>query len=137
MSMPVNSQSMRLECPYVLTMNCVDMYESVTHSHICIYSFWFVDVQSIVYYNDGERSPVLQDFKPFDLESWWGKRIFNSITKSLWICTYPVSYIPWRFTSHHWVDISLFFGCYYINPYRTLQIVLIILIYLFENKTFN
>lgn len=41
------------------------------------------NVQSIVYYNDGERSPVLQDFKPFDLESWWGKRIFNSITKSL------------------------------------------------------
>ncbi|XP_049778538.1 MAPK regulated corepressor interacting protein 2 [Schistocerca nitens] len=37
----------------------------------------------IVYYNDGERSPVLQDFKPFDLESWWGKRLFNNITKSI------------------------------------------------------
>lgn len=36
---------------------------------------------SIVYYNDGE--PNLQDFKPFDLESWWGKRLFNNITKSL------------------------------------------------------
>lgn len=23
------------------------------------------------------------DFKPFDLESWWGKRLFNNITKSL------------------------------------------------------
>ncbi|KAL0108761.1 hypothetical protein PUN28_014119 [Cardiocondyla obscurior] len=37
---------------------------------------------SIVYYNDGE-SNNLHDFKPFDLESWWGKRLFNNITKSL------------------------------------------------------
>ncbi|XP_020290804.1 MAPK regulated corepressor interacting protein 2 [Pseudomyrmex gracilis] len=37
---------------------------------------------SIVYY-DGEPSNSLQDFKPFDLESWWGKRLFNNITKSL------------------------------------------------------
>ncbi|KAF7995477.1 hypothetical protein HCN44_006584 [Aphidius gifuensis] len=36
-----------------------------------------------VYYNDGEPNDVLQDFKPFDLESWWGKRLFNNITKSL------------------------------------------------------
>ncbi|XP_013119302.1 uncharacterized protein LOC106096206 [Stomoxys calcitrans] len=28
-------------------------------------------------------SPVLSDFKPFDLESWWGRRLFNNITKSL------------------------------------------------------
>lgn len=38
---------------------------------------------SIVYYNDGEPNNTLQDFKPFDLESWWGKRLFNNITKSL------------------------------------------------------
>ncbi|EZA59629.1 MAPK regulated corepressor interacting protein 2 isoform X2 [Ooceraea biroi] len=38
---------------------------------------------SIVYYNDGEPNDSLQDFKPFDLESWWGKRLFNNITKSL------------------------------------------------------
>ncbi|XP_012283935.1 mapk-regulated corepressor-interacting protein 1 isoform X2 [Orussus abietinus] len=38
---------------------------------------------SIVYYNDGEPNGILQDFKPFDLESWWGKRLFNNITKSL------------------------------------------------------
>ncbi|XP_043261466.1 MAPK regulated corepressor interacting protein 2-like [Colletes gigas] len=38
---------------------------------------------SIVYYNDGEPNDTLQDFKPFDLESWWGKRLFNNITKSL------------------------------------------------------
>lgn len=41
------------------------------------------NVQTIVYYNEVDRSAALQDFKPFDLESWWGKRIFNSITKSL------------------------------------------------------
>lgn len=28
-------------------------------------------------------SPALQDFKPFDLESWWGRRLFQNITKSL------------------------------------------------------
>ncbi|KAM7357869.1 MAPK regulated corepressor interacting protein 2 isoform 2-T2 [Cochliomyia hominivorax] len=28
-------------------------------------------------------SPVFSDFKPFDLESWWGRRLFNNITKSL------------------------------------------------------
>ena len=38
---------------------------------------------SIVYYNSGEPNDTLQDFKPFDLESWWGKRLFNNITKSL------------------------------------------------------
>lgn len=39
---------------------------------------------STVYYNEPPSS-VLVDFQPFDLETWWGKRIFNSITKSLWI----------------------------------------------------
>ncbi|XP_030375415.1 uncharacterized protein LOC115624729 [Scaptodrosophila lebanonensis] len=28
-------------------------------------------------------SPVLRDFKPFDLETWWGRRLFHNITKSL------------------------------------------------------
>ncbi|XP_073968740.1 MAPK regulated corepressor interacting protein 2-like [Rhodnius prolixus] len=37
----------------------------------------------IVYYEGSEPSLVLQDFKPFDLESWWGKRLFNTITKSI------------------------------------------------------
>lgn len=36
----------------------------------------------IVYHND-PPSPALQDFGPFDLESWWGRRLFNNITKSL------------------------------------------------------
>lgn len=37
---------------------------------------------STVYYNE-PPNPLLVDFKPFDLETWWGKRIFNNITKSL------------------------------------------------------
>ncbi|XP_011163908.1 mapk-regulated corepressor-interacting protein 1 isoform X2 [Solenopsis invicta] len=37
---------------------------------------------SIVYYYN-EPNNSLQDFKPFDLESWWGKRLFNNITQSL------------------------------------------------------
>lgn len=36
----------------------------------------------IVYHND-PPSPALDDFGPFDLESWWGRRLFNNITKSL------------------------------------------------------
>ncbi|EDW85409.1 uncharacterized protein Dwil_GK10523 [Drosophila willistoni] len=28
-------------------------------------------------------SPALNDFKPFDLETWWGRRLFHNITKSL------------------------------------------------------
>jgi len=38
---------------------------------------------SIVYYKESEPNHHLQDFKPFDLESWWGKRLFNTITKSV------------------------------------------------------
>lgn len=34
-------------------------------------------------YYVGTPSPALNDFKPFDLESWWGRRLFNNITKSL------------------------------------------------------
>lgn len=41
-----------------------------------------IDKKNIVYHND-PPSPALQDFGPFDLESWWGRRLFNNITKSL------------------------------------------------------
>ena len=37
---------------------------------------------NVVYHND-PPSPVLKDFGAFDLESWWGRRLFNNITKSL------------------------------------------------------
>lgn len=37
---------------------------------------------SSIYYVD-QPSPILNDFKPFDLESWWGRRLYQNITKSL------------------------------------------------------
>jgi len=41
-----------------------------------------VPVKRIVYH-DAPPSPILKDFGAFDLESWWGRRLFNNITKSL------------------------------------------------------
>ncbi|XP_055312689.1 uncharacterized protein LOC129574563 [Sitodiplosis mosellana] len=38
--------------------------------------------KKVIYHND-PPSPALDDFGPFDLESWWGRRLFNNITKSL------------------------------------------------------
>ncbi|XP_011703664.1 PREDICTED: protein FAM195A isoform X1 [Wasmannia auropunctata] len=38
---------------------------------------------SIVYYDDGEKNDSLQGFKPFDLESWWGSRLYHNLLKSL------------------------------------------------------
>lgn len=37
---------------------------------------------AVVYHND-PPSPALKDFGAFDLESWWGRRLFNNITKTL------------------------------------------------------
>ncbi|KAF5273304.1 hypothetical protein FQR65_LT04726 [Abscondita terminalis] len=37
---------------------------------------------SVLFYKD-DPCPHLQDFKPFDLESWWGKRLYNIITNSV------------------------------------------------------
>ncbi|XP_022904098.1 mapk-regulated corepressor-interacting protein 1-like [Onthophagus taurus] len=34
------------------------------------------------YYKE-DPSPQLENFKPFDLEGWWGKRLFNYITNSV------------------------------------------------------
>ncbi|KAL0108762.1 hypothetical protein PUN28_014119 [Cardiocondyla obscurior] len=59
------------------------MQEVITPQHEELIKFIYeCSKDSIVYYNDGE-SNNLHDFKPFDLESWWGKRLFNNITKSL------------------------------------------------------
>ncbi|XP_052741692.1 MAPK regulated corepressor interacting protein 2 [Bicyclus anynana] len=38
---------------------------------------------SNLYYQDDAPSSVPHDFKPFDLETWWGKRLFQNITSSL------------------------------------------------------
>ncbi|CAH0389390.1 unnamed protein product [Bemisia tabaci] len=40
------------------------------------------NTQSICYYDDGEPNPSLQDFKPIDLELWWGKQLFNTLMNS-------------------------------------------------------
>ncbi|XP_042234141.1 MAPK regulated corepressor interacting protein 2-like isoform X2 [Homarus americanus] len=36
----------------------------------------------IAYYQEKTEHPALQDFKPFDLEAWWGKRIYQNLTQS-------------------------------------------------------
>ncbi|XKL63044.1 hypothetical protein PGB90_005408 [Kerria lacca] len=38
---------------------------------------------STIYYQVSESNNQLKDFVPFDLDSWWGKRLFNTITKSV------------------------------------------------------
>ncbi|KAG5885204.1 hypothetical protein JTB14_012228 [Gonioctena quinquepunctata] len=38
--------------------------------------------QTICYYED-EPCIALQEFKPFDLESWWGKRLYAYVTNSV------------------------------------------------------
>jgi hypothetical protein len=35
----------------------------------------------VVYFND-KPNPQLQDFKAFDLESWWGQRMYRNLTQS-------------------------------------------------------
>lgn len=51
----------------------------------------FKSTKKAIFYHNDPPSPALQDFGAFDLESWWGRRLFNNITKSLWIyVTHPV-----------------------------------------------
>ncbi|XP_068236120.1 MAPK regulated corepressor interacting protein 2-like [Palaemon carinicauda] len=36
----------------------------------------------IAYYQEKHVHPALQDFKPFDLDAYWGKRIYQKLTQS-------------------------------------------------------
>ncbi|XP_064116340.1 uncharacterized protein LOC135222088 isoform X2 [Macrobrachium nipponense] len=36
----------------------------------------------IAYYQEKHVHPALQDFKPFDLDAWWGKRLYQKLTQS-------------------------------------------------------
>jgi len=37
----------------------------------------------VKYYQDKSTSkPLLQNFKPFDLESWWGQRLYHKLTQN-------------------------------------------------------
>ncbi|XP_059475419.1 MAPK regulated corepressor interacting protein 2-like [Neocloeon triangulifer] len=38
---------------------------------------------NIAFFESPDECQELQDFKPFDLEGWWGKRLFSKITESL------------------------------------------------------
>lgn len=44
------------------------------------YLFFFT---KILYKYGRLNKYIISDFKPFDLETWWGKRLYNNITKSL------------------------------------------------------
>jgi len=35
----------------------------------------------VIYYQDAEPNPSLRDFEPFDLESWWGQRLYRHLTE--------------------------------------------------------
>ncbi|KAF5276516.1 hypothetical protein FQA39_LY06585 [Lamprigera yunnana] len=57
------------------TLVCSDLQENCTKTNKKIR-------HSVLFYEDGP-CPHLHDFKPFDLESWWGKRLYNIITTSV------------------------------------------------------
>lgn len=38
---------------------------------------------SVTYYKDVSPNPALQDFEPFDLEGWWGRRLYHTLTQSI------------------------------------------------------
>lgn len=38
-------------------------------------------ISNVVYYQGTAPNQLLQNFKPFDLEMWWGQRFFQNITK--------------------------------------------------------
>jgi len=38
--------------------------------------------QKVVYYKETEPLPILRNFEPFDLEAWWGKRLYQNLTKA-------------------------------------------------------
>ncbi|XP_053656228.1 MAPK regulated corepressor interacting protein 2 isoform X2 [Cherax quadricarinatus] len=43
---------------------------------------FFNEWSGIAYYQENSEHPALQDFKPFDLEAWWGKRLYQNLTQS-------------------------------------------------------
>lgn len=38
---------------------------------------------TVTYYQDANPNPALQDFEPFDLEGWWGRRLYHTLTQSI------------------------------------------------------
>jgi len=66
----------------VIAENPYDAPDSPDTSSTCSFSSSASSSSSYSYYVD-QPSPLLKDFKPFDLESWWGRRLYQNITKSL------------------------------------------------------
>ncbi|XP_042234142.1 MAPK regulated corepressor interacting protein 2-like isoform X3 [Homarus americanus] len=56
-------------------------HDTITPQHEELIRF-FNDWNGIAYYQEKTEHPALQDFKPFDLEAWWGKRIYQNLTQS-------------------------------------------------------
>ncbi|KAI4472205.1 fam195 family [Holotrichia oblita] len=54
------------------------IYSEVKHANDSPY---YREKQTIYYKDD--PCPSLQNFKPFDLEAWWGKRLYTYITNSV------------------------------------------------------
>lgn len=38
---------------------------------------------SVKYYKEKEPNPLLLNFQPFDLEAWWGKKLYHNLTSGI------------------------------------------------------
>lgn len=41
------------------------------------------DCRSVVYFKNEDENEKLRDFTPFDLDSWWGRYLYETITESV------------------------------------------------------
>ena len=46
-------------------------------------SWLFAEDTSVKYYQE-KSNPQLADFSPFDLDAWWGRRLYQNLTTGLW-----------------------------------------------------
>ena len=45
-------------------------------------SVYLSDNSSVKYYQE-KSNPALANFSPFDLDAWWGKRLYQNLTNGL------------------------------------------------------
>ena len=50
--------------------------------------WWCLDNTKVKYYQE-KSNPALANFCPFDVEAWWGRRLYQNITNGLWHSSYP------------------------------------------------
>merc|ERR1711890_6365 len=84
------------------TRNLSDRTEEVTPQHIEIVTFvnegWKqvkremeankkqggeATSKRVKYYQEKEPNPLLLNFQPFDLEAWWGKKLYHNLTSGI------------------------------------------------------